>query len=87
MLIELVGFVFMSLSSILLVLIMFEYFRGLRTPTFWIYLVVAFYLSITSDLFSAAFEYPEITQMLKLASSVLIYLGISGAYQRMRTKI
>ncbi len=87
LIIDMVGFIFISLASVFLVMLMLEYFKGLRIPAFWIYLIVAFYLSVTATFFDAAFKQSELTQLTRLLSNVFIFLGISGAYKRMKTKI
>ena len=87
LMLDLVGFIFISLASILMVLVILEYFKGLKIPTFWVYLIVAFYLSVNATFLDAAFKQPEVTQATRLASNIFVFLGIYGAYKRMRTKI
>lgn len=87
LILDLAGFIFISLASILMVLVILEYFKGLKIPAFWIYLIVAFYLSLTASFVETAFGRPELTQSIRLASNIFVFLGIYGAYKRMRTKI
>lgn len=87
MMLELVSFVFISFASVLLVLVFLEYFKGLKIPAFWIFMIFSFYLSVTATFVDAAVHIPELTQAIRLASNIFIFLGISGAYKRMRTKI
>jgi len=87
LIIDLLGFVFISMASLLLVLVFLEYFKGLKIPAFWVYLIIAFYLSVTATFFDAAFQQEELTQTVRLLSNVFIFLGVYGAYKRMNAKI
>lgn len=87
LILDLVSFIFISLASIVLVLVVLEYFKGLKVPAFWIYIIVAFYLSITATFFDAAFQKPELTQATRLASNVFAFIGVYSAYKRMKTTI
>ncbi len=87
LMLELIGFVFVSLASVLLVMVVMEYFRGLKMPAFWLFLMMSFYMSVTATFIDAAFGSEELTQAARLAANVLIFLGIYGAYKRMKTKI
>ncbi len=84
---ELVGFVFISLASVMLVLIILEYFKGLKMPAFWLSLILSFYLSVTATFLDAAFGSAELTQATRLAANIFIFLGIYGAYKRMKTRV
>lgn len=87
MLLDLASFVFLSFASILLVLVFLEYFKGLKMPSFWIYMILSFYLSVTAAFVEVSINSAELTQAIKLASNVFIFLGVFGAYKRMKTKI
>lgn len=87
LILDLVGFLFISMASILMVLVIMEYFKGLKIPSFWIYMVFSFYLSVTATFVDAAFRQAELTQAIRLASNVFIFLGVYGAYKRMKSTI
>ncbi len=87
LILDLAGFIFVSLASVLLVLVILEYFKGLKMPSFWIYMILAFYLSVTATFLEAAIGRAELSQAVRLASNIFILLGIYGAYNRMTRKI
>ena len=84
---EMTGFVFISLASVTLVLVMMQYFKGMKIPAFWIYIMAAFYLAVAAASFDAVFSSSELTQATRLLSNILAFAGVYSAYRRMKSRV
>ena len=80
--------IFLLATSMFLVVIFHKYFRGIKTPHFWIFFLSGFYLMMIQDLlglYIRGVEFlPFFNSGLKLAATVLIFLGTWELYQSVK---
>lgn len=84
--IDFVSTIILFFSSVLFILVLYSFFRGIKIPLFWLYFSGAFYLLTMQNAFTTYFPQDEpyllIGQLIKLLSNILILLGISELYKR-----
>jgi len=85
---EAVSVFFLFLASILIVIILYNYFKGVQVPYFWIYFFVAFLLLTINNIFLVVLPETDFYSMfsisIKLMTNVFIFLGIYELYKRSR---
>jgi hypothetical protein len=73
-------------SSVLLVIVFSKYFKGMKTPPFWIFFLSGFYMLIIQELaitYLGGTEFFLLLQgTLKLGANALIFLGVWHLYKQ-----
>ncbi len=89
--IEFVSTVILFFSSVLFILVLYSFFRGIKIPLFWLYFSGAFYILTLQNALAAYFLQEEpyllLNQMMRLVSNVLILLGINELYRRFQHQV
>ena len=76
----------LSVSSALIVFVLYKYFRGVKIPRFWIYFLAGFFLlTLHNFLVNALPQEPYFTfsMFLKVVANALIFLAIYSLYKRL----
>ncbi len=76
----------LSVSSGLIVFVLYKYFRAVKIPRFWIYFLAAFMLMTIQNFMANAFTdepYFMLGMLTKLVANTMIFLAIYSLYKRL----
>ena len=85
---DMISIFFLFVASIMIIIILYNYFKGLQVPYFWIYFFVAFLLLMVNNILFVLLPETEFYSMfrvsIKLIINIFIFLGIYELYKRSR---
>ena len=83
---DMLSIFFLFLASSLVAVILYNYFKGLEVPYFWIYFFVAFLLLTINNVLLVLLPNTEFNSTfstsIKLITNIFIFLGIYQLYKR-----
>jgi len=83
MILDLLSALFLFSATSLLIMIFHKYFRGIKTPRFWIYIAAGFYL-MTFYTFLTSTETSIALSMIRAVASMFMFVGVYELYKRFR---
>lgn len=86
LMLDFTSMIVLSVSSALIVFVLYKYFRGIKIPRFWLYFLAAlFLLTLQNFLINALPQEPYFTfsMFLKLVANTLVFLAIYSLYKRL----
>ena len=82
--------IFVYLSAVILIILIARYYRGMKTPIFWIYFLAGFFLLTVQNFFAVSLQPTELNisfvSFVKLIASIMVFMGVFELYRTLRKK-